>query len=45
MESAAVVKKLPENVDLMVLDASGDLRDNVNPEELPGYLADKESLI
>ena len=45
MESAAAIKKLSENVDLMVLDASGDLRDDVNLEELPGYLADKESLI
>src|SRR5215217_7644993 len=37
--------KLPENVDLMVLDASGTLREDVGLEELPDFLADKNSLV
>ncbi|HET7477881.1 MAG TPA: magnesium/cobalt transporter CorA [Rubrobacteraceae bacterium] len=41
----AATKSLPENVDLMVLDASGGLREEVGLEELPGYLADKRALI
>jgi magnesium transporter len=45
MESAAATKKLPENVDLMVLDASGRLREDVNLEDLPEYLADKGVLV
>ena len=45
MESATVTKKLPENVDLIVLDGSGRLRDDVNLEELPGYLAEKDTLV
>jgi magnesium transporter len=45
MESAAATKKLPENVDLMVLDASGRLREDVNLEDLPSYLADKDALV
>ena len=45
MESTATIKKLPENVDLMVLDASGRLLDDVDLEELPGYLADKDVLV
>ncbi len=45
MDSVAVTKNLPENVDLMVLDASGNLREDVNLEELPDYLADKDALV
>lgn len=45
MESAAATKKLPENVDLMVLDASGRLREDVNLEDLPEYLANKGALV
>lgn len=45
MESVTATKKLPENVDLIVLDASGRLREDVNLEELPGYLADKDALV
>ena len=45
MESITATTKLPENVDLIVLDASGRLREDVNLEELPGYLADKEALV
>src|SRR5215208_1982047 len=37
--------KLPENVDLMVLDASGTLREDVGLEGLPDFLADKNSLV
>lgn len=44
MESAAT-KKLPECVDLMVLDSSGTLRESVGLDELPGYLADGEALV
>ncbi len=45
MDSVATTKKLPESVDLMVLDASGNLREDVNLEELPDYLADKDALV
>jgi magnesium transporter len=45
VEPVAAIKKLPESVDLMVLDASGELRDDVGLEELPDYLADKGALI
>ena len=38
-------RNLPENVDLMVLDASGTLREDVGLEELPDFLADKNSLV
>src|SRR5215210_3220847 len=41
----ATTKNLPENVDLMVLDASGTLREHVGLEELPDFLADKGSLV
>jgi magnesium transporter len=41
----ATTRNLPENVDLMVLDASGTLREEVGLEELPDYLADKSSLV
>lgn len=42
---SATTQKLPENVDLMVLDASGALREDVTPEELPGYLSDEGFLV
>ncbi len=38
-------RRLPESVDLMVLDSSGTLREDVSLDELPGYLADKEALV
>ena len=38
-------KNLPESVDLLVLDRSGELRTNVGLEELPRYLSDPETLI
>jgi magnesium transporter len=41
----ATTKNLPENVDLMVLDASSSLREDVGLEELPDFLADKDSLV
>ena len=44
MQSAAT-KNLPENVDLMVLDASRRLREDVGLDELPDFLADKDSLV
>ena len=37
--------KLPEGVELMVLDSSGSLRDGVGLEELPGYLSDEDALV
>ena len=37
--------KLPENVDLIVLDASGAVRRDVGVEEIPGYLSDPDSLV
>ena len=40
----AATKNLPENVDLMVLDASGTLREDVALEELPEFLADEARL-
>lgn len=42
---SAATQKLPENVEVMVLDSSGDLREDVSPEELPGYLSDKDALV
>jgi hypothetical protein len=36
----AVFKKLPENVELMVVDSLGDLREDVSSEELTKYLSD-----
>ena len=38
-------QKLPESVELMVLDSSGNLRDDVGLEELPGYLFDEDALV
>lgn len=38
-------KNLPENVDLVVLDGSGELRTDVDLEELPYHLSDPEALI
>ena len=38
-------QKLPEGVELMVLDSSGNLRDDVGLEELPGYLSDEDALV
>ena len=37
--------KLPESVEVMVLDSSGDLREGVGLEDLPGYLSDGEALV
>src|SRR5215204_2239116 len=42
---STTTRNLPENVDLMVLDASGTLREDVGLEELPNFLADKNSLV
>jgi len=41
----ARTKNLPENVDLMVLETSGTLREDIGLDELPGFLADKDSLV
>ena len=38
-------KKLPESVNLLVLEGSGRLREDVALEDLPGYLSDPESLV
>ena len=38
-------EKLPENVDLLVLDASGVLRQDVGLDEISGYLADPNALV
>ncbi len=38
-------EKLPESVELMVLDSSGNLKDDVGLEELSGYLADKDAIV
>ena len=40
-----ITKKLPESVEVMVLDSLGTLREDVGLEELPGYLEDKEALV
>lgn len=40
-----IARRLPESVDLMVLDSSGNLLEDVGLEELPGYLADKGALV
>jgi Mg2+ and Co2+ transporter CorA len=37
--------KLPENVEIMVLDASNNLREDVGLEELPDCLSDKNTLV
>ena len=37
--------KLPENVDLIVLDASGEARRDVCVEEIPAYLSDPNALV
>src|SRR5215210_2977717 len=37
--------KLPENVEIMVLDASSNLREDVGLEELPDCLSDKNALV
>jgi magnesium transporter len=42
---ATTTDRLPDNVDLIVLDASGRLREDVSPGELPGYLADENALV
>lgn len=36
----AVFKKLPENVELMIVASLGDLREDVSSEELTKYLPD-----
>ena len=38
-------KNLPESVDVLVLDGSGRLRDDVGLEELPYHLSDPEALV
>ena len=38
-------KKLPENVEVMILDASGNLREDIDLEELGRHLADGDALI
>lgn len=42
---SAVSKKLPENVEIMVIDSSGNLLEGVGLEELPDYISDKHALI
>ena len=37
--------KLPESVELVVVDSSGNLREDVGPDELAGYLSDEGSLV
>jgi magnesium transporter len=39
------IKKLPENVDILVLDGSGELRTDVGLEELPLHLSDPGALV
>src|SRR5215203_5894820 len=41
----AVSNKLPENVEVIIVDSSGNLREDVNVEELSAYLSDKDALI
>jgi hypothetical protein len=36
----AVFKKLPENVELMIVASLGDLREDASSEELTKYLSD-----
>src|SRR5919202_3991457 len=38
-------KKLPENVEVMILDASGNLREDIDLEELGRHLADEDARI
>jgi magnesium transporter len=38
-------KDLLNNVEIMVVDSSGNLREDVHAEELPGYLLDENALI
>lgn len=38
-------KNLPESVDVLVLDGSGRLREDVGLEELPYHLSDPDSLV
>ncbi len=38
-------KKLPKNVEVMIFDASGNLREDVGLEELGRHLADEDALI
>jgi magnesium transporter len=42
---STTIRNIPENVALMVLDASGTLREDVGVEELPDFLSDKNSLV
>lgn len=39
------IKNLPENVDLLVLDGSGELQTDVGLEELPYHLSDPGALV
>ena len=41
----AASKKLPENVEVMIFDASGNLREDVDLEELGRHLSDEDALI
>lgn len=38
-------KNLPESVDVLVLDSSGQLKDDVGLEELPYHLSDPDALV
>jgi magnesium transporter len=38
-------KNLPEGVDLLVLDRSGEIQTDISLEELPHYLSDSEALV
>ncbi len=38
-------KKLPKNVEVMIFDASGNLREDVDLKELGSHLTDEDALI
>lgn len=42
---STATEKLPENVEVIVLDSSGNLRENVGLEDIPGYLSDGSALV
>ena len=41
----AATQRLPESVEVIVLDAEGELREDIEPGEIPGYLSDKDALL
>lgn len=41
----AVSNELPEHVEIMIVDSSGNLHESVNAEELSDYLSDNNALI